>query len=35
VTVNAIFSDSDVNIDGQYLQTDEKIGYVVVDFDIA
>lgn len=33
--VNAIFSDSHINIESQYLQTDAKIGYVVVDFDIA
>ena len=32
--VNAIFSESGINIAGEYLQTDEKIGYVVVDFDI-
>ena len=32
--VNAMFSESGINIAGEYLQTDEKIGYVVVDFDI-
>lgn len=32
--VNAIFSESGINIAGEYLQTDEEIGYVVVDFDI-
>jgi D-3-phosphoglycerate dehydrogenase len=32
--VNAIFSESGINIAGEYLQTDERIGYVVVDFDI-
>jgi len=32
--VNAIFSERGINIAGEYLQTDEKIGYVVVDFDI-
>ncbi|MEZ5593821.1 MAG: phosphoglycerate dehydrogenase [Gammaproteobacteria bacterium] len=32
--VNAVFSDSGINISGQYLQTDDKIGYVVIDFDI-
>jgi D-3-phosphoglycerate dehydrogenase len=29
--VNEIFSQGDVNIDGQYLQTDSRIGYVVID----
>lgn len=33
--VNAVFSDSGINIAGQYLQTDPVLGYVVVDFDIA
>ncbi|MCB1718626.1 MAG: phosphoglycerate dehydrogenase, partial [Candidatus Competibacteraceae bacterium] len=33
--VNAVFSDSGINISGQYLQTDDKIGYVVIDFDIG
>ncbi|NIM73342.1 MAG: phosphoglycerate dehydrogenase [Gammaproteobacteria bacterium] len=32
--VNAIFSESGINIAGEYLQTDDKIGYVVVDFDV-
>ena len=32
--VNAMFSESGINIAGEYLQTDDKIGYVVVDFDI-
>jgi D-3-phosphoglycerate dehydrogenase len=29
--INSVFSRSDVNICGQYLQTDAKIGYVVID----
>jgi D-3-phosphoglycerate dehydrogenase len=32
--INAMFSESGINIAGEYLQTDDKIGYVVVDFDI-
>ncbi len=33
--LNAIFSQSGINIAGQYLQTDPGLGYVVVDFDIG
>jgi D-3-phosphoglycerate dehydrogenase len=33
--VNSVFSDSGINIAGEYLQTDDHIGYVVVDFDIS
>jgi len=33
--INAVFSEGGINIEGQYLQTDDRIGYVVVDFDIA
>lgn len=33
--INNVFSDSGINIAGQYLQTDARLGYVVVDFDIA
>lgn len=29
--INRIFSDNNINICGQYLQTNEKIGYVVID----
>jgi len=32
--VNAIFSERGINIAGEYLQTDDAIGYVAVDFDI-
>lgn len=32
--VNSMFSDSGINIQGEYLQSDEHIGYVIVDFDI-
>ena len=32
--VNAIFSERGINIAGEYLQTADTIGYVVVDFDI-
>lgn len=34
-SINRVFSDSGINIAGQYLQTDPTLGYVVVDFDIA
>lgn len=33
--INKIFSDNNINICGQYLQTNEKIGYVVIDVDKA
>lgn len=33
--VNDIFSRENVNIDGQYLQTDANIGYVVIDVSVA
>ncbi len=29
--INAIFSDNDINITGQYLRTTEKLGYMVMD----
>ena len=29
--INTIFAENDVNIAAQYLQTDDKIGYVVID----
>jgi len=32
--INAVFSRHDVNIAGQYLQTDAAIGYVVIDVEI-
>jgi D-3-phosphoglycerate dehydrogenase len=31
--INAIFSEREINIAGEYLQTDPKIGYVVIDLD--
>ncbi|SEK54389.1 D-3-phosphoglycerate dehydrogenase [Atopomonas hussainii] len=31
--INKVLSDNNVNISGQYLQTNEKIGYVVIDVD--
>jgi len=31
--INSIFSDNHINIVGQYLQTNEKVGYVVIDVD--
>ncbi|WP_100638559.1 phosphoglycerate dehydrogenase [Marinobacter salexigens] len=33
--INQVFSDNDINICGQYLQTKEDIGYVVIDVDKA
>ncbi|RTE67225.1 phosphoglycerate dehydrogenase [Amphritea opalescens] len=29
--INNVFSENDINISGQYLQTNEKVGYVVID----
>jgi len=31
--VNAVFSDNDINVGGQYLQTNSQVGYVVIDVD--
>lgn len=31
--INRIISDNEINVVGQYLQTDEKVGYVVMDID--
>ncbi len=31
--INQVFSENDINIGGQYLQTNEKVGYVVVEVD--
>ncbi|MCG8315413.1 MAG: phosphoglycerate dehydrogenase [Pseudomonadales bacterium] len=31
--INTVFSDNNINIASQYLQTNEKIGYVVIDVD--
>jgi D-3-phosphoglycerate dehydrogenase len=31
--INSVFSDNQINVSAQYLQTDDKIGYVVVDID--
>ena len=33
--INRIFSDNHINISGQYLQTNEAVGYVVIDIDAA
>lgn len=33
--INNVFSENSINICGQYLQTNEKIGYVVIDVDAA
>jgi D-3-phosphoglycerate dehydrogenase len=32
--INSIFSESGINISSQYLQTNDKVGYVVMDVDI-
>ncbi|MGI9282776.1 MAG: phosphoglycerate dehydrogenase [Endozoicomonas sp.] len=31
--VNRVFSENDINISGQFLQTNESVGYVVIDVD--
>ncbi len=31
--INRVLSEDDINILGQYLQTNERIGYVVIDVD--
>jgi D-3-phosphoglycerate dehydrogenase len=31
--INRIFSESSINISAQYLQTNDKVGYVVLDID--
>ena len=31
--INRVLSESNINISGQYLQTNEKVGYVVIDVD--
>jgi D-3-phosphoglycerate dehydrogenase len=33
--INQVFSDNKINIAGQFLQTNEAIGYVVIDIDAA
>ena len=33
--INRIFSDNHINISGQYLQTNEQVGYVVIDIDAS
>ena len=32
--INSIFSENDINISSQYLQTNDKVGYVVMDVDV-
>lgn len=32
-SINRVFSESNINISGQYLQTNDKVGYVVLDID--
>jgi len=31
--INSVFSDNNINISAQYLQTNETVGYVVIDID--
>ena len=33
--INKVFADNGINIAGQFLQTNEKVGYVVIDVDAA
>lgn len=32
-SINKVFAENNINISGQYLQTNEKVGYVVIDVD--
>ncbi len=32
-SINSVFSEHNINISGQYLQTNDKVGYVVMDID--
>ena len=32
--INEVFSRENVNIDGQFLRTDPKVGYVVIDISV-
>ena len=32
-SINQVFSDNNINISGQYLQTNDQVGYVVIDVD--
>lgn len=32
--INLVFAENGINIAGQYLRTDEKVGYVVIDLDV-
>lgn len=34
-SINRVFSENNINIAGQYLQTNESVGYVVIDVDSA
>jgi D-3-phosphoglycerate dehydrogenase len=31
--INSVFSENNLNVSAQYLQTNETIGYVVIDID--
>ena len=31
--INKVFADNGINISGQFLQTNDKVGYVVIDVD--
>ena len=33
--INQVFSENNINISGQYLQTNDLVGYVVIDVDVA
>lgn len=35
VAINQVFSENNINIVGQYLQTNDKVGYVVIDIEAA
>ena len=33
--INKVFADNHINVSGQFLRTDETVGYVVIDIDAA
>ncbi|NLZ79731.1 MAG: phosphoglycerate dehydrogenase [Gammaproteobacteria bacterium] len=33
--INKVFADNEINVSGQFLRTDETVGYVVIDIDAA
>ena len=33
--INKVFADNNINVSGQFLQTNDSVGYVVIDVDAA